>query len=237
MQWTDDAILLSLRRHGETSAVASLLTAAHGRHAGLARGGLAKTARGALQPGNRLLVRWQARLAENLGALSWELEEATGTRWLDDPLRLAGLAAACAMADAVLPEREPHPGAFARLAALLQALAGGSWPGYFVQWELGLLAELGYGLDLSACAVTGGVDDLAFVSPKSGRAVSAAAAEPYRARLLPLPAFLLAGTAATPAEVMEGLALTGYFLERHVLGPQSRRLPAARSRLVDRLRP
>lgn len=236
MEWTDDAILLSARRHGETSAVVSLLTREHGRHAGLVRGGIGKAARGSLQPGNRLLVTWKARLEDHLGNLTWELTGSSGTAWLHDPRRLAGLSAACAMAEAALPERQAHAAVFEGLLAVLGALEGDEWPALYVHWELGLLAELGYGLDLSCCAATGQADDLAFVSPRSGRAVSRAAGQPYRDRLLVLPGFLL-GAEARPADVVVGLALTGHFLERHVLGPQSKGMPAARSRLVERLQP
>ncbi len=214
----------------------SLLTREHGRHAGLVRGGVGKAARGSLQPGNRLLVTWKARLEDHLGNLTWELTGSSGTAWLHDPRRLAGLSAACALAEAALPERQSHAAVFEGLLAVLGALEGDDWPALYVHWELGLLAELGYGLDLSCCAATGQADDLAFVSPRSGRAVSRAAGQPYRDRLLVLPGFLL-GAEATPADVAVGLALTGHFLERHVLGPQSKGMPAARSRLVERLQP
>jgi DNA repair protein RecO (recombination protein O) len=235
MEWNDEGIVLSVRRHGETSAVADLLTREHGRHGGLVKGGAGKAARGALQPGNRLLVTWKARLEEHLGNVTWELVAAHGAAWLDDRRRLAGLAAACAMAEATLPEREPHSAAFNGLVALLGGLADEDWPCLYVHWELGLLAELGFGLDLSRCAATGANDGLAYVSPRSGRAVSLSAGEPYRGKLLPLPAFLLEGRAGTAEEVLAGLCLTGHFLERHVLGPHGKALPAARSRLVERL--
>ncbi len=236
MEWTDEGILLSVRRHGETATVVSLLTHAHGRHAGLVRGGAGKALRGLLQPGNRLKAAWKARLAEHLGSFTCEPADAFGTAWLHDPLRLAGIAAACALAEATLPEREPHPTAYEGLVGLLASFEEADWPALYVRWELGLLGELGFGLDLSRCAATGTVEDLAFVSPRSGRAVSLAAGQPYREKLLVLPGFLT-GKAADPGEVVAGLALTGYFLDRHVLGPQGKRLPGARSRLVERLKP
>jgi DNA repair protein RecO (recombination protein O) len=236
MRWTDEAILLSVARYGETSALVSVLTREHGRHGGLVRGGGSKAARGALQPGNRLTVTWQARLADHLGHVSWELASATGTRWLDDPLRLAGLTAVCALAEACLAEREPHSAVFEGLAAVLAAMDGEGWPGLVVLWELGLLGELGFGLDLSCCAVSGTTDDLVYVSPKSGRAVSRAAGLAYHDKLLPLPGFLLDRSLAGRSEVLTGLGLTGYFLDRHVLGPHGRTLPAARARLVERLK-
>jgi DNA repair protein RecO (recombination protein O) len=236
MQWTDQGILLSSRRYGETSAVVSLLTREHGRHAGLVKGGAGKRARGALQPGNTLSVVWTARLSEHLGTFSWELNGAPGAVWLDDPLRLAGLSAACAMADLTLPERQPHRATFEGLAELLAALGDDHWSSLYAHWELGLLGELGYSLDLERCAVTGGTGELAYVSPRSGRAVGRAAGEPYRDKLLVLPSFLRDRTMGDPAAVLAALGLTGYFLERHVLSPQGKSLPPARSRLVDRLK-
>lgn len=237
MEWTDQGILLTLRRHGESSVIVTLLTQQHGRHAGLIRGGTGKASRGALQPGNRLLVTWKARLAEHLGLITWDILTPHGTRWLDDPRRLAGLSAACAMAEATLPEQEPIPAAHDGLAALLESLAEDDWPSLYVQWELGLLAELGYGLDLTRCAATGATDHLVYVSPRSGRAVSAAAGEPYHDRLLPLPRFLLAPQPASQTDVLDGLRLTGHFLERRVLAPHGRSLPPARARMVQRLSP
>lgn len=235
MDWTDDGILLSLRRHGETGAVATLLTREHGRHAGLVHGGAGKVARAALQTGNRLLVTWKARLSEQLGSFTWELSGAFGSRWLDDPLRLAGLSAACAMAEVCLPEREPHQVTFDGLAAMIRALNDEDWPSLYVHWELGLLGELGFSLDLSCCAASGVTEGLSYVSPRSGRAVSRTAGVPYHDKLLALPAFLLDASVGDRRAVVEGLTLTGYFLERHVLSPQGKGLPAARSRLVDRL--
>ena len=198
------------------------------------RGGGGKAARGALQPGNRLHVAWKARLAEHLGTFTWELAESSGIAWLDDPLRLAGVVAACALAEIALPERVPQPGIFAGLIALFDHLSGEDWPSLYVHWELGVLAELGFGLDLSRCAATGQAEDLAYVSPRSGRAVSRSAGEPYRERLLVLPRFLLDRTAGSDQDVVVGLALTGHFLERHVLAPQGGTLPPARARLLDR---
>lgn len=235
MQWTDDAFVLSVRRHGETGVVAHLLTREHGRHAGLVRGGASKQLRGALQPGNRIRTTWMARLEDQLGVLAVEPAAAHAALAMDDPGRLAALSAACALAELVLPEREPHPAVFAAFEALAADLAGTSWPSSYVRWELVLLAELGYGLDLSACAVSGRTDDLVWVSPKSGRAVSAEAGAPYAGKLLPLPRFLVAGGSGSTAEVAAGLALTGHFLERHVLAPHRRAMPAARARLVDRM--
>jgi len=237
MEWNDDGIVLSARKHGESSAIVTLLTRDHGRHAGLVRGGSGRRARGIYQPGNRLTARWSARLAEHLGTLGCELTESVAATLMSDPLKLAGLSAACAVAETSLPEREPHAPVFEGLAALLGAFHETGWPSAYVKWELGLLKELGFGLDLSACAATGVTEDLTYVSPKSARAVSTEAAEPYKKSLLVLPAFLLiAGAAGEPGEVADGLTLTGHFLERHVYGHQSHQLPPARQRLFERLK-
>jgi len=236
MEWRDEAIVLSVRRHGESSAVVDLLTQSRGRHSGLVRGAQSKANRGVLLPGNRVAAWWRARLAEQLGALKCELTDAAAARAMDDPGRLAALSSACALAEAALPERQPHPATFAALGALLDSLATEAWPTVYVHWELALLRDLGYGLDLSCCAATGVNDGLAYVSPRSGRAVSLSAGEAWRDRLLPLPRFLVAGGEGDAAQVQEGLALAEWFLERHVFGPHAIALPPARTRLVDRLK-
>jgi DNA repair protein RecO (recombination protein O) len=241
MDWQDDGIVLSARRHGENAAVVQLLTREHGRHAGLVHGGAGPRARGILQPGNRVRAAWRARLADHLGTYHCELAQSGAAVFLDDALRLAALASACALAEAALPEREPHPAVFEGLAALIAALTAtdsvGGWGRAQVQWELGLLAELGFGLDLSACAATGANDALAYVSPRTGRAVSLSAGEPYRDKLLPLPRFLASpGSEPDAGEIVGGLALTGHFLERHAFAALHRELPAARSHFLERLR-
>ncbi len=232
MEWTDEAILLGTRRHGETAAVVTVLSRAHGRHAGLVRGGAGRRARAALQSGNRLQVTWRGRLAEQLGSFAWELLAAEGTRWLADAVRLGAVASACALVDFAFPERESHPRAYESLLALLAGLADAHWRETYARWELDLLAELGYGLDLSSCAVTGRNDELAYVSPRSGRAVSLSAGEAFRDRLLALPAFLRGQGHASADEIRAALTLTGYFLERRVAAQAGRPMPAARTRLV-----
>ncbi|MEX2630152.1 MAG: DNA repair protein RecO [Tistlia sp.] len=234
LTWTDSAFVLAARPHGETSAVVQLLTLAHGRHAGLVRGGQGRRQRPVLQAGNRVSASWSARLADHLGNLTLELEAANAAAWLDDPLRLSALASAAAISELVLPEREPHPACFEAFQALVGALETEHWAEVYVQWELLLLRELGFGLDLTRCAATGSNDQLAYVSPSSGRAVSLAAAEPYRDRLLALPGFLAGRGGGGPDEVAQGLSLTGYFLERHLFHPRERSLPAARQRLTQR---
>jgi len=245
MHWADEGIVLSARRLGETNAVLSILSRAHGRHAGLVRGGAGRKLKGVLQPGNELSVEWRGRLADQLGTFAVELKTARAARLLDDPLRLAGLAAACAMTEVSLHEHDAHPALYEAFVALLDALeaettpaAAHAWGCVYVRWELGLLAELGFGLDLGECAATGAREGLSHVSPKSGRAVSAAAAAPYAERLLRLPGFLAgasasAGDRSLLAEIADGLQLTGFFLERNFLSPQGRNLPPARTRLVE----
>ncbi len=193
MDWSDQGIVLSARPHGESGLIASLLTREHGRHAGFVPGGVSRRAGPIWQPGNLLQVEWRARLSEQLGNYSAELSEAHAARALDDAAALAGLAAACAVVDAALPEREPHPAMFEGFHAFLAALGHAGWPAIYVRLELGLLQELGFGLDLRKCAATGTTEDLAYVSPKTGRAVSRSAAGPYKEKLLDLPAFLSTG--------------------------------------------
>lgn len=235
LSWTDEAILLSARPHGESALVVQLLTRERGRHAGLVQGGQGRKARATFQPGTRLAVSWRARLAEHLGNLTAESLGSPLGRLLDAPGPLAALSSALAVAERALPEREPHRPCYEGLLALLEALAGEHWGEATVLWELQLLAELGFGLDLSACAATGSNDQLVWVSPKSGRAVSASAGEPYRERLLPLPSFLLGRSAGGSEEVRQGLALTGHFLEQGVFLPHHQPLPPARQRLYARL--
>jgi DNA repair protein RecO (recombination protein O) len=241
MEWSEDGLVLAARQHGESSTIVTLLTLGHGRHAGLVRGGGSSRARGVYQPGNLVSAVWRARLTEHLGNFHCELLRGYAGPLLEDPFRLATLGAICAVAESALPEREPHPDVFTQALFLVGMLAegesrvsGASCLAAYVRWELTLLRELGYGLDLSSCAVTGEAKDLAFVSPKSGRAVSDGAAGLWRDRLLALPAFLVEETAeAEPAAVRQGLALTGWFLDRYVYGPQERRVPPARLRLVE----
>ena len=238
MEFEDDAFVLSARAYGETGAIVEILTSMHGRWAAHVAGGGSRRIKPVLQPGGRVLVRYRARTSEQLGSASIEALNEGPSALFDDPAALAGLSAAAAVAGGALPEREPHPGAFLAFEALSSALAlSDIWPAVFVRFEAGLLEELGFGLDLSRCAVTGSPDDLIYVSPKTGRAVSRAAGEPYRARLLALPPFMLsAQTGLGPGDVGAGLELTGHFLEQFVFAPLNRPLPPARVWLIDRLR-
>ena len=237
MQWSDEGLVLASRRHGETSAIVSLMTREHGRHAGLVRGGAGRKARGMLQPGNRVEVRWRGRLEEHLGTYTLDLAAAQGSALLDDADRLACLASACGVVEQALPERHPYPAIYDGFLALMDTLSadGDTWIAVYVRWELGLLDQLGFGLDLSACAATGDTTELIYVSPKSGRAVSARAGEVYKSRLLALPAFLTGGANVNDDDVLAGLALTGHFLERHLLAHDATGIAPARERFLNRM--
>jgi DNA repair protein RecO (recombination protein O) len=238
MQWADQGFVLAVRRHGENALVIELLTREHGRHLGLVRGGQAPKQRSVLQLGNEVAATWRGRLAEHLGTVTCEMLRAHAAGFLDDPDRLAALAAATALLAVSLPEREPHGDVFAAFARLLDAIdSAPSWPAHYVGWECGLLASLGFGLDLTRCAATGATRDLAYVSPRTGRAVSREAGRPYHEKLLPLPEFLWRPADASEDDIALGLTLTGHFLRRHLLLPQGRNLPAARTRFVARMRP
>lgn len=244
MDWHDDGIILSAKRHGETSAIVWVLTREHGAHAGLVKGGFSKRQRATVEPGNRVHATWRARLAEHLGSYALETTHAHGAALMDDAERLGAMSAVLGVARAALPEREPHPATLEALETLLDALEhediapnASAWGQLYVRWEMGLLSELGFRLDLSHCASTGATEDLVWVSPKSGRAVSAEAGQPYAAQLLALPGFLRPShdEDANLRDIVQGLKLTGYFLERHLFAPHSRTMPQARARLVERM--
>ena len=236
MEWTGDALVLSARPHGETSAILEVLTRDHGRHMGLVRGGASRRIKPLLQPGNTLHIHWRARLNEHLGNFTVELAKSRAGAILESRAALIGRNAFSAMAAAALPEREPHPLVFDVAEILLNAIENedfAHWGPLFVRWEAGLLHELGFGLDLSQCAATGATDDLIYVSPKTGRAVSRDAGAPYAARLFALPSFLLGSQDVDtgPDQIEAGLNLTGHFLSERVLVPHGREMPLARARL------
>lgn len=237
MEFEDDAFVLSARVHGETGAIVELLTARHGRYAGHLAGGASRKMKPFLQPGAQVQVEFRARTAEQLGSLKLEPVGEGPSALFDDSLALAGLSAAAGVAAGALPEREPHPGAYLAFDALVAAFGHDEiWPAVFVRFEAGLLDELGFGLDLSRCAATGVTDDLVYVSPKTGRAVSRAAGAPYATRMLTLPPFLLGGQAGLRSgDVGAGFALTGHFLEQFVFGPLNRPLPPGRVWLLEKL--
>jgi DNA repair protein RecO (recombination protein O) len=242
MQWNDTAFVLGTRRHGESALIVELLTRERGRHAGLVRGGQSPRRRALLQPGNEIAASWRGRLAEHLGTLDCELLQAHAARLLDDPDRLTALNSAVALLLMALPEREPHTDCHASFAALLKALESATastidWARAYVVWECKLLAAVGFGLDLARCAVSGTNQDLAYVSPRTGRAVSHETGAQYKDRLLTLPRFLWRPDApAGPADIVAGLTLTRHFLHCHLLEPQGVRLPESRERLFDRIR-
>jgi DNA repair protein RecO (recombination protein O) len=237
MEWTEQGIVLNVRTHGEASAIAEVLSERRGRWSGLVRGGRSRAMRPVLQPGNVVVARWRARTEDHLGSFTLEPVVLRAGALIDDPLRLAGLMSLMALLK-LLPEREPHPRIHDALVVTLDALGDdGIWPAVLVRFELGLLDELGYGLDLARCAVTGATDELIYVSPKTGRAVSRAAGEPWKERLLPLPGFLRGDRDAPPtaADIRDGLRLSGFFLDRFLLGPRGLALPDSRARILAHL--
>jgi DNA repair protein RecO (recombination protein O) len=236
MDWRDTGFVLTARRHGESALIVELLTETHGRHAGLVRGGQSPKRRALLQPGNLVAASWRGRLPEHLGAFEIELLRPHAAGFIDEPDRLAALLSAAALLALALPEREPHGDVFEGLGRLIAVLDSVDWAESYVAWECTLLAAMGFGLDLTACAATGVNDDLAYVSPRTGRAVSRSAGEPYRDKLLRLPGFLWCDTAAEISDIVTGLDLTAHFLHRHLLEPQGRGLPEARARLAERMR-
>lgn len=238
MEWSDEGVVLSVRAHGETAAVLDLFTRAHGRHLGLVHGGRSRKLRPVLQIGNHVDATWKARLADNLGHFNVELRKGFAGPLMEDAVALAAMTSMASLAR-LLPERDPHPNLFEITLFVLGFLDDVAvWPALVVRWELALLDELGFGLDLTTCAATGASTDLVYVSPKSGRAVSAEAGEPYKDRLLALPGFLRGGASGTAGrdDVLAGFALTGCFLEARVLAPHGLSMPEARGRLLTYLR-
>jgi DNA repair protein RecO (recombination protein O) len=236
MEWDAPAIILETRPYGEGDAITTVMTEAHGVHRGLAKGGASRANSGTWQIGNMVQVRWTARLSDQLGTFSGELIHAGAAHVMQEALPLAMLTAICAVAEGALPEREPQPRIFDGLLHLIPRLPlGQSILTDLIQWELVVLADLGYGLDLSSCAVTGQTDHLAFVSPRTGRAVTQEGAGEWAARLLPLPEFLTGPIPPDRAAWRDGLRLTGHFLARDAFGHQHRPLPQARAMLYDRV--
>ncbi len=230
--WDDEGIVLARRRYHEAALWISCFTFEHGRHAGWVPGGAASANRALFEPGNRLQLRWQARLADQLGRYAAEPVDLFAGRVLDRGDRLAALQAAVTLLETALGEREAHPRLYAGALTLLRALAGAApWRGAYLRFELLLLAESGFALDLERCAVSGATADLAFVSPRTGRAVARGAAPAYEDRLLPLPAALIEGAEPDDEDFARGLRLTGHFLERQLYHALDRAAPAARDRL------
>lgn len=234
-----EAIILSTRNHGEHGVVARALTRDHGVQPGYVRGGRSRRMRPALQPANMVLGEWRARTGEQLAGLTVELIRSRATLH-EEPLAAGALEWATVLAAAALPEAQPYPYIYDALDGLLDAIEAApsarGWAAALARYELVVLAELGFGLDLERCVATGGTDDLAYVSPKSGAAVSRAAASGYETRLFPLPVFLREGGAADWPDILEALKLSGHFLSRDVLTDRAAEVLPARSRLIDRLR-
>jgi DNA repair protein RecO (recombination protein O) len=237
VEFTDDGIILAARAYGESAAVAEILTPHHGRWAGLVYGGQGRTKTPLLQPGNGVKATWKGRLDDSLGFFTLELTQARAAALMQDRISLAALTAACAVASATLPERQAHGRVYHTLRILFDHLDNiDIWPALMARWELGLLAELGFGLTLDQCAATGARENLIYVSPKSASAVSAEAGEPYKDRLLPLPAFLRDARADAPsADAIAGLTTTGHFIETRILHAANQELPEARRRLAELL--
>lgn len=237
MEWRDQGAVLAVRRHGENAAIVEVFTAEHGRHAGVVRGGAGRRLAPVLQPGAQVDVTWRARLEDHLGAFAVEPVKSRAAQVMGDRNALAGLNAVTGLLGFALPEREAHPVLYGHTMTLLDMLGVVDlWPLAYLRWELALLEEMGFGLDLTTCAVTGEVDDLAFVSPRSGRAVSAEGAGDWADRLFPLPPELLGAGDGSRENVLAGLRITGHFLKTW-LAPAlgDRLLPEARARLIDRL--
>ncbi|SOB94937.1 DNA repair protein RecO [Rhodobacter maris] len=233
MDWQDSGTILSTRPQGESSAIIEVFTASHGRHLGVVRGGGSRKMAATLMPGGHVVLGWRARLEDQLGTFTVE-PVASRAGALSDRLALMGLNAVCALLSVCLAERDPHPRLYAATEPLFGVIgeAAEGWVVDYLHWEMALLEELGSGLDLSRCAVTGTRDDLAFVSPRSGRAVSRAGAGDWAPRLLPLPLCLLGQGPATWGEIGQGLDLTGHFLARFAADHGRRPLPEARHRLM-----
>lgn len=237
IEWRDEGVLLSVRKHGETSAIIEVFTEQHGRHAGVVRGGLSRKMAPVLQPGAQLDVTWKARLADHLGSFVVEPLRSRAAGVMSDPLALAGMTSALGLLSFSLPEREGHEALYETSVMLLDLIcATEAWPLAYLRWEVQLLEELGFGLDLHQCAVTGGTSDLAFVSPKTGRAVAAHAAGEWKDRLLPLAPCMVGDGASANADIAEGLRTTGFFLEKWVAPAMGEKpVPVARQRFVERL--
>ena len=230
----DQGIVLSVRSHGENGAIVNLMTSGDGRCAGYVRGARSSKMRGTLELGNVVDANWQSRVADGLGTYNLELSKSYAALFMQDPLKLGALQSACALVDAALPEREKHEGVYHGLIALFDMLEGDIWGAAYVMWEVAFLKELGFSLDLSKCAGGGDNDALAYVSPKTGRAVSYEAGAPYRDKLLHLPGFLKPRGSNTPEDVYTGLQMTGYFLEHWVFNHHSRGVPDPRLLFAER---
>ena len=240
MQWQDTGIVTNVKKHGESDVVLTVFTPEHGLHKGYVKGGAGRRKRGSLQPGNTLKLTWRSRLEENLGAFTFELLHSPLGIIIDDPRRLAALSATCSTLSLALAERETHKKLYDGFEAFLDILeheeaTQTDIASAMVKIELGLLKEIGFSLDFSACAATGDTSDLIYVSPKSAKAVSKAAGAAYKDRLLPLPTFLTEGGNASEQQCLDGLRLSGYFLNQHIWRVANKDAPQARTRFMKSL--
>lgn len=233
--WVDQGIILSLRPHGEGGAVVSVLTENHGRHAGYVHGAKSSSKRGVLEPGTQVSIDWQAKTSDQLGTYKLEQIKSWASFVIDEPHKLSALLSACQLCDQALPERELHQELYHGTLSLFEMLSQDIWGEVYVMWEIALLRELGFAIDLSKCAAGGDNDDLIYISPKSGRAVSRDAGDPYKDKLLPLPDFLKknkqgSNILGTPEDLLTGIRLTGYFLEHWAFAQHSKGIPESRLR-------
>lgn len=235
MDWREEAVLLTFRHHGESAAIVEVFTEGHGRHAGIVRGGGSRKMAPVLQPGTQVDATWRARLEDHLGTFTIEPVRSRA-HLMSDRKTLAGLNAMTALLSFALPEREPHAALYARTLAVLDMMEGEFWPLAYLRWELALLEDMGFGLDLTSCAATGAIEGLVYVSPKTGRAVTRAGAGEWADKLLPLSPALLGQGDGSADDLRSGLRVTGHFLETR-LAPAlgTKPLPQARQRLVDLL--
>lgn len=237
MDWQDEGLILGIRRHGETSAIVEMMTAGHGRHLGLVRGGRSSRMRPILQPGNSVHAAWHARLEEHLGTFTIEAGQLRAARLMASPVAIYGIQLLASHLR-LLPERDPHEGLYRAACVLTDNFEHPDVAAsLMVRFELALLEELGFGLDLSQCASTGTREALTWVSPKSGRAVSEEAGKPWADRLLTLPGFLNRhqpewGTVPPSGEIMDGFRLSGFFLDRHIYGPRAIDHPPERAGFI-----
>jgi DNA repair protein RecO (recombination protein O) len=237
MEWREEGIVVGTKRHGETAVILDVFTRGRGHWHGLVRGGRSRRLRPVLQPGNLVQAAWRARLEEHLGSFTVEPLALKVAGFIDDPFKLAGLTTLTALVQ-LLPEREPHERLYDAMQTVLGALEDDDvWPTLAVRWEMGLLDDLGFGLDLEKCAATGLTEDLIYVSPKSGRAVSAEAGLPYREKLFQLPGFLKSApnSEVTNQDVLHGFALTGHFLRRHLFEPRGLNMPEQRDWIIQHI--
>ena len=237
IEWQDEALVLATRPHGETAVIVEVFTPTRGRHAGVVRGGISRKMSPHLQPGGQISVTWKARLEDHLGAFTVEPLRSRAALVMNDRVALAGLNAVCSLLAMILPEREAHTALYDQSVTLLDLLGRQDvWPLAYLRWEQAVLEEMGFGLDLSACAVRGVNEDLCYVSPRSGRAVSREGAGEWADRMLPLPPVLAGKGDATISEIVTALGTTGYFMEKRLIRSLGDRpVPAARQRLIDAL--